>query len=183
MDKKIAGLTSTQVKERIEAGLVNTKQKSITKTNAQIIRDNVLTLFNMLNLFIALCLALVGAWSNLLFILIIALNVVIGIYQEMKAKKLVDDLSILIVPEALVIRDGKEQKIPVDEIVQGDTIILSAGEQITCDSEIIDGDLEVNEAMLTGESLPISKGRKDMLYSGSSVISGQIGRASCRERV
>ena len=173
MDKKIAGLTSTQVKERIEAGLVNTKQKSITKTNAQIIRDNVLTLFNMLNLFIALCLALVGAWSNLLFILIIALNVVIGIYQEMKAKKLVDDLSILIVPEALVIRDGKEQKIPVDEIVQGDTIILSAGEQITCDSEIIDGDLEVNEAMLTGESLPISKGCKDMLYSGSSVISGR----------
>lgn len=167
------GLTSEQVARKEKEGLVNHKLESMSKSNLQIVKENVLTLFNLLNLMIAICLALVGAWSNLLFFAIIVANVLIGIIQEIHAKKLVDDLSLLIVPEATVIRDGKQQKVSVNHLVQEDVVVLTAGEQITCDAKVIEGQIEVNEAMLTGESDSIDKEVGDELFSGSHVISGK----------
>ena len=167
------GLSQKQVEERIAKGLQNTLPPSASKTNGQIFKENICTLFNLLNFLIAIALALVGAWSNLLFIAIILLNLVIGIAQELHAKKLVDELSLLIVPKATVIRDGQEVQIPVEQVVQDDVMILDSGQQICCDSVIIEGESEVNESLLTGESDPINKGVGDHLLSGSSIISGK----------
>ena len=167
------GLSQKQIEERIAKGLQNTLPPSASKTNGQIFKENICTLFNLLNFLIAIALALVGAWSNLLFIAIILLNLVIGIAQELHAKKLVDELSLLIVPKATVIRDGQEVQIPVEQVVQDDVMILDSGQQICCDSVIIEGESEVNESLLTGESDPINKGVGDHLLSGSSIISGK----------
>ena len=167
------GLSQKQIEERIAKGLQNTLPPSASKTNVQIFKENICTLFNLLNFLIAIALALVGAWSNLLFIAIILLNLVIGIAQELHAKKLVDELSLLIVPKATVIRDGQEVQIPVEQVVQDDVMILDSGQQICCDSVIIEGESEVNESLLTGESDLINKSVGDHLLSGSSIISGK----------
>ena len=167
------GLSQKQIEERIAKGLQNTLPPSASKTNGQIFKENICTLFNLLNFLIAIALVLVGAWSNLLFIAIILLNLVIGIAQELHAKKLVDELSLLIVPKATVIRDGQEVQIPVEQVVQDDVMILDSGQQICCDSVIIEGESEVNESLLTGESDPINKSVGDHLLSGSSIISGK----------
>ena len=109
------GLTSEQVEEKRRDGRQNTEPEKVTKTTGQILKDNICTLFNLFNVLIAVALALVGAWSNMLFILIIALNTLIGIVQEIHAKKLVDKLSLLSMPMAKVVRDGKLSEIPVYE--------------------------------------------------------------------
>lgn len=167
------GLSTKQVEERIAKGLQNTLPPSASKTNRQIFQENICTLFNLLNFLIALALAFVGAWSNLVFIAIILLNLVIGIAQELHAKKLVDELSLLIVPKARVIRNGEEIQIPIEQVVLDDVMILSGGEQICCDCVILSGESEVNESLLTGESDPINKRSGDHLLSGSSIISGR----------
>ena len=109
-------------------------------------------------------LALVGAWTNMVFILIILLNLVIGIAQELHAKKMVDELSLLIVPKAKVIRDGQEQSIPVEDVVLDDVMVLDSGQQICCDSVVIEGESEVNESLLTGESDPVNKKREILCF-------------------
>ena len=109
----------------------------------------------------------------MLFIAIIILNIVIGIVQELKAKKLVDELSILNRPQVTVVRDGKESVIAMDEIVEGDVTVLESGRQICNDALVLAGEIEVNESLLTGESDPVIKGKGDELLSGSSVISGK----------
>lgn len=169
----VTGLCEQEVQERIQKGLVNHEQKSMTKSTSQILKENIFTLFNLLNFLIALALAWVGAWSNLLFIGIILANIVIGIYQQLHAKKLIDQLSLLIVPMLSVLRDGKEQKISVNELVMDDLMILTSGQQIVCDGEVISGEAEVNEALLTGESDPVHKSQNDTLLSGSSIIAGK----------
>ena len=122
------GLSQEEVRARKEAGLCNTAQEKISKTTGQILKENICTLFNLFNVLIAIALACVGAWTNMVFILIIALNTLIGIIQELRAKKLVEELSLLSTPSATVVRDGKIQKLPVEELVRDDVVVLDAGQ-------------------------------------------------------
>lgn len=169
----LSGLTSEQVRIKKENGKQNIQPEKVTKSTGQILKDNICTLFNLFNVLIAIALALVGAWSNMLFILIIALNTLIGIIQELHAKKLVEKLSLLSAPTAKVIRDGNVSEIPVQELVEEDVIELEAGKQVCSDSVILAGEVEVNESLLTGESDPISKSAGNHLLSGSFIVSGK----------
>ena len=148
-------------------------ENSITKSNGQIIKENLCTLFNLLNFTIAVLLFLVGAYSNMLFIAIIILNIVIGTAQELKAKKLVDDLSILNRPKVRVRRDGQEVEIDTDDVEKDDILVLESGNQICNDAVVTEGSMEVNESLLTGESDAVEKEPGALLYSGSSVVSGR----------
>ncbi len=170
---RIKGLSEKEVTQRVQEGKQNLAQSAMTKTTGEIIRQNVFTLFNLMNLLIAIALFCVGAYSNMLFIGIIILNMVIGIVQEIKAKKTVEKLSLLSVPSVTVLRDGEEKTIATDEVVQDDIMVLSAGQQICCDGVVLSGDVEVNEALLTGEADAVGKGIGDKLMSGSSVVSGR----------
>lgn len=173
MNESLSGLSTPEVLERREKGEGGNTAEQITKTKSQIVRENVFTLFNFLNFLIAALLFAVGAYSNMLFIAIIILNIVIGIAQELKAKKLVDELSILNRPSVIVRRDGEDRKIGLEEIVKDDLMVLESGSQICNDAVIISGSLEVNESLLTGESDAIVKEKGAELLSGSSVISGR----------
>ncbi|WP_310603365.1 cation-translocating P-type ATPase [Anaerosporobacter sp.] len=166
------GLSQQQVDERIAKGLTNTAQEKITKTTGEIIRDNVFTLFNAFNFIIAICLALVGAYTNMVFVLIVATNVMIGIVQEIHAKKMVENLSLLGATKTKVVRDGKTQEISVEDLVLDDIALLRLGDQICADGVVVQGEIEVNEALLTGEADPIFKRPGDNLLSGSFVVSG-----------
>jgi len=167
------GLTEHQALQRKEQGLKNITQNKITKTNGQIIRDNVCTLFNAYNLAIGICLALVGAYANMVYLLIIVANILIGIVQEIHAKKMVENLSLIGASKAVVVRSGKEQEMPVEELVLDDITVLKMGSQICADSAVVHGEIEVNESLLTGEADPVLKRPGDQLLSGSFVVSGQ----------
>ena len=174
MDKEeLKGLTDEQVLQRIENGQTNKVEDDKTRTNWEIIRDNVCTLFNLFNLLIAIALISVKAYTNLAYMLIIIVNIVIGIVQEIHARNLVQKLSVLKVSKATVVRNGKEKEINIDEIVIDDVIILDSGKQICADSVVLDGEVEVNESLLTGESDTILKQKGDKLLSGSYVVSGK----------
>lgn len=177
MEKKLTdqwnGLTTEEVRQRRAEMEGQDLLPQITKSKGQIIKENVCTLFNFLNFAIALLLFIAGAYSNMLFIAIIILNIVIGIAQELKAKKLVDELSVLNRPTVQVIRNGKEKKVGMEAVVKDDLTILTSGKQICNDSVVVDGTLEVNESLLTGESDAVLKEKGSKLYSGSSVISGK----------
>ena len=177
----IYGLSNEQVEKKKEAGKQNIQTKTITKSIKQILKDNICTTFNLLNIMIAIALALVGAWSNMLFILIIILNTIIGIIQEIRAKKMVDELSLLTMPSAKVIRDGKIYEFPIEELVEEDVIQLESGHQICNDAIILTGKIEVNESLLTGEADPIVKSAGDHVLSGSFVVSGKC--RACIEHV
>lgn len=155
--EKFTGLTKIEVEQRKAAGQGSQAPPQITKSTASIIKGNICTLFNFLNFVIAILLFIAGAYSNMLFIAIIILNIVIGIFQELKAKKLVDELSILNRPSVHVIREGKEESIGMEEVVKDDIIVLKSGDQICNDSKVIEGTLEMNESLLTGESDAIVK--------------------------
>ena len=167
------GLTQAQVEERIAAGQVNIQPQSKTKTIGRIIKDNSLTLFNMLNIILALMIIFVESFQNLLFINIVIVNTFIGIIQEIKAKKTIDKLSLISQPHVIVLRDGSQKEIVFEQIVMDDILILKAGKQIPSDSQVVKGELEVNESLLTGESDSIIKYQGDTLLSGSFVVSGQ----------
>ena len=173
MGKNIYGLSMQEVEEKKRKGEGEHEQESITKSKNQIIRENILTLFNLLNFIIAGWLFAVGAYTNMIFITIIILNIVIGIAQECKAKKLVDELSLLNRPAIKVRREGEDWEIELKDIVKGDIVILESGSQVCNDSIVTGGSLEVNESLLTGESDPVIKEPGSTLYSGSSVISGK----------
>lgn len=172
MQKEIAGLSEKEVLRRQKSAQGNLPQ-SITKSRKKIIYDNVCTLFNFLNLLIAVMLFSVKAYSNLVFIGIIVLNVLIGIAQERKAKKLVDELSILNRPVVSVRREGKNQQVSLEDVVKEDVLVLESGSQICNDSVVIEGGIEVNESLLTGESDAVIKENGAELFSGSFVISGK----------
>ena len=171
--EKLNGLTTEEVKKRIEEGKVNNSNTNHLKSNWEIVRDNVCTLFNLFNTIIAIALACVHAYTNMIFILIIIINVLIGIIQEIHGKNLVKKLSILTASKTKVIRDGKQQEIDISEIVLDDVILLKQGDQIPSDAYVIDGEVEVNESLLTGESDTILKDREAKLLSGSYVVSGK----------
>ena len=173
MKEKITGLSEKQVLNRIEKGQVNKLDDDKTRSNWEIIRDNVFTLFNLFNVLIAIALLYVGAYTNLFYMAIIILNCAIGIYQEIHARNLVKKLSVLKESKVKVLRDGKEQEILVDEIVLDDVVLLEMGSQIVADSVVLEGEMEVNESLLTGESDAIFKQKADSLLSGSYVVSGK----------
>ena len=172
------GLSEAEARRLREMGGGNTPPPPITKSTGQIIRENVCTLFNLFNVLIAAALALVGAWSNLLFILIIALNTAIGIVQELHAKRLVEQIAVLTAPKARVLRDGEIRELPVEELVLGDVLTLERGVQIPADALVLDGEIETDESLLTGESVPVGKTPGEELLSGSVVVSG-----ACMARV
>ena len=167
------GLTSSQVEQRKKDGLTNITNKNYTKPYWKIICDNVFTFFNMLLTFIGIALLLVGSYTDLLFMAIMIANMSIGIFQEIRAKKTIDKLRLVTAPTATVIRDGAAVSINTDEIVSDDLVVLTNGNQISADAIVKDGTIEVNEAMLTGESLPVKKHVGDVVYAGSFVVSGQ----------
>lgn len=140
---------------------------------SEIVRSNVCTYFNLVFAVIAVLLAIVGAWSDMLFLPIIVANTCIGIIQEVHSKKVLDKLSILNAPHAVVIRDGKRQEIPADQLVLDDIVEFSAGSQIPADAKVVSGELQVNESLITGESDEIEKREGDSLLSGSFVVSGK----------
>lgn len=172
------GLTIEQVNKQKELGNQNVAAEKITKSTTQILTDNICTLFNLFNILIAIALACVGAWSNMVFILIIALNTTIGIVQEFHARKLVEQLSLLSIPNATVVRDGKISEIAVEQLVLDDVMLLESGKQICSDAVVLSGEIEVNESLLTGESDSIRKMVGDTILSGSFVVSGK-----CRAKV
>jgi len=167
------GLTQVQLDERVAAGKVNAQPPSKTKTIGRIIKDNTLTLFNILNIILALMVIFVESYRNLLFINIVIINTIIGIVQEIKAKKTIDKLSLISQPRATVLRDGLRQVINFESIVLDDVLVLSPGKQIPSDAVVISGEMEVNESLLTGESEPLVKRPGDPLLSGSFVVSGE----------
>lgn len=144
-----------------------------TKSISQILRDNICTVFNLLNLMIAVALAFVGAWKNMFFILIILINTVVGIVQEIKAKNQVERLSLLSQPTAKILRDNREVTVSVESVKKGDFLLFESGSVICTDCILCSGTLEVNESNLTGESEPVIKKSGDRLMSGSTVISGK----------
>lgn len=167
------GLTEREAAIQKEKGLLNVAPKKVTKTNGEIIKENVFTLFNLLNFLIGICLALVGAYTNMAYLLIIIVNMSIGIFQEIHAKNLVEKLSLISALKAHVIRDGQQKEILVEDLVRDDIVMLDMGSQIAADSIVVHGEIEVNESLLTGESDSIIKKPGDMLLSGSFVVSGK----------
>lgn len=173
-NKEIRGLSQEEVQERIASGQQNDYQEDATKSTWQIFSDNILTLFNFLNFGIGVCLLFVGAYSNMAYLAIIMVNIIIGIYQEIHARNLVRKLSIVSQSEVLVIREGKELSLSTKELVLGDIVKIGAGEQIPSDLRVLSGRAEVNEALLTGESDLIVKTAGDELLSGSYLTSGSV---------
>lgn len=168
-----SGLSAEQVKRRFAQGENNYKVESSTLSVSEIVRSNVCTYFNLVFAVIAVLLAIVGAWSDMLFLPIIVANTCIGICQEVHSKKVLDKLSILNAPHAVVIRDGKRQEILADQLVLDDIVEFSAGSQIPADAKVVSGELQVNESLITGESDEIEKREGDSLLSGSFVVSGK----------
>lgn len=168
-----SGLSAEQVKRRFAQGENNYKVESSTLSVSEIVRSNVCTYFNLVFALIAVLLAIVGAWSDMLFLPIIVANTCIGIIQEVHSKKVLDKLSILNAPHAVVIRDGKRQEILADQLVLDDIVEFSAGSQIPADAKVVSGELQVNESLITGESDEIEKREGDSLLSGSFVVSGK----------
>ena len=170
------GLTSAQAAERTEAGYANTPVEAPTKTEKQIIRENVFTFFNLIFVVLAVCLALVGDFRDMLFLVIAIANTLIGIIQEIRSKHTIDKLTLLSAPKATVVRDGKVITLPVAKLVRDDVVVFSAGSQIPADAVMVSGSLQVNEALITGEPDAIPKAAGDELLSGSFVVAGS-GRA------
>lgn len=167
------GLTSEEVRVRIDNGQTNHTDISTQKTVGQIVKSNLLTYFNLIFLILTVLLCIVGSFRNLTFLPVIIGNTVIGIFQELRAKKTLDKMSMLNAPHSIVVRDGEQQQIQSEELVKDDIIILSAGNQICADATVLSGSISVNEALLTGESDEIKKKSGDGLMSGSFVVSGQ----------
>lgn len=168
------GLSAKEVEERIRRGLVNTDVQVKTKTVGQIIRGNTFTLFNFVNGFLAICMILVHSYKNMMFIFVALWNILIGVVQEIRAKRVIDRLSFLSHSNVKVIRDGKKEEISQQEIVLDDLILLQNGNQIPTDSVICEGECQVNEGLLTGESEPVLKKEGDQILSGSFLVAGHV---------
>ncbi|MCM1043176.1 MAG: HAD-IC family P-type ATPase [Corallococcus sp.] len=167
-----SGLTDDMVSSRIDAGLVNIDMSSKGKSILEIILSNIFTFFNLIYIAIAVVLMIYRQYSNLTFIAVIFANTLIAIIQEIRSKKTLDKLNLVNVPTAIIVRNGAETELPVTEIVLDDIVLFATGNQISCDSVVIDGSVEVNESILTGESESVLKRQGDILYAGSIVVSG-----------
>ena len=167
------GLTSEQVVARQNNGLRNATPASNTKSEKQIVKEKVFTFFNLIFIILAVALLIVGSFKNMTFLIIAIANTVIGIFQEIRAKRAVDKLTLVAAGRLRVIRDGKRHEIPTDQLVRDDIVEFSAGNQICADAVVRDGQMQVNESLLTGEADAIIKNPGDILKSGSFVISGR----------
>ena len=176
-DQEFKGLSQNEVLKRIQDGKTHFVESKSTKTYQEIIINNIFTFFNFINIILFACIIFVGSYRNTLFISVVFFNTLTGIYQEIKAKKTLDKLSILTKQKIEVLRDNQLTKINVEEIVQDDFIILNTGMQIPVDCTLLEGHVEANESLLTGESDAILKVNGDSLLSGSFVTSG---RAICK---
>lgn len=172
------GLSRTQVEERKAEGLTNIEVEPPSQTTKEIIRENVFTYFNLIFVVLAVLLCLVGSFRNLTFLPVILTNTLIGIFQEVRAKNTLEKLTMLNAPHAQVVRDGSVCQIPSQELVLDDVVIFKAGNQICADAVVVDGEVQVNESLLTGESDEITKKPDSRLMSGSFVVAGE-----CRARL
>ena len=177
-DTVMTGLTDAEVQKRIEAGQVNNYVAKKGKSIARICVDNIFTFFNMLYLAITIMLCLAHSWTDMFYLLIVIPNLGIGIFQEIKAKVTIDKLSLITASSATVLRNGEEVHIATNEVVLDDIVLLKAGDQIYSDSIVVDGVVEANESLLTGEADAITKKEGDALFSGSFISSG-----SCKARI
>ena len=168
------GLTAAEVAKKTQEGLHNDYETKTSKSTAAIIKDNLLTLFNFLNLLIGVFLFAVGAYSNMFYLAIIFVNITIGISQELHARNLVKKLSLVSPQTVRVIRDSQTHEISAKELVLEDSVILGAGDQIPADMTVLSGLVEVNEAMLTGEADLVVKEAGASLLSGSFIVSGEV---------
>jgi len=167
------GLTAQEVQERIRRGETNAVKESAGKSTAQILLGNIFTYFNMLNAALAVCLALVGSWRNMLFMGTVLTNTAVAIVQELRARAMLSKLSILDAPRCRVRRDGTETEIPSAEAVKDDLCRLFAGDQVPADGFVVSGFCAADESLLTGESEPVEKHEGDRLMSGSYVTEGE----------
>ena len=175
MMTKIKGLTSSEVKSLTLAGKTNKLKNNSSRSVKDILRSNIFTFFNLLHILLFAALLLVGAYRNMLFIFIIVINSAIGTIQELRAKKVIDRLSVLVSPNTVTaIRDYKQQTVSTEDLVEGDIVIFEQGTQICADCTVIDGYAEVNESLLTGESEPVIKQEGSTLLSGSFISSGKV---------
>ena len=172
------GLTQAQAAKRMESGWNNAPVDPPSKSVQEIITSNLFTYFNLIFGIIAALLIFVGAFRDLTFLPVIIGNTLVGIIQEIRSKKVLDNLNVLNAPKAAVIRDGKKQILPADQVVLDDVAVFSAGNQICADAIVLDGEVQVNESLLTGESDEITKKPGDSLMSGSFIVSG-----SCHARL
>ena len=167
------GLTGEQVQERIKNGCTNAPVKPPMKSCGDIIRDNIFTYFNMIFVVIAVLLCIVQSYKSLTFLPVIICNTIVGIVQEIRSKKILDKMNMLNAPRATVIRDGIRTQIPAEELVLDDIVVFAAGNQICADAYVEEGEVKVNESLLTGESDEILKQKGDKLMSGSFIVSGE----------
>ncbi len=172
------GLSSAQVEKRTAEGYVNASVDKCSKTVSQIVLSNVFTYFNTIFFVLAFILLIEKSYNNLTFLLVVFVNTIIGIIQEIRAKNTLEKLTLVSAPLVKVIRDGADDLVASEELVLDDIIVLSAGNQIPADAFVCDGEVSVNEALVTGESDEIKKKAGDALLSGSFIISG-----SCRARL
>ena len=172
-DKPYSGLTFNEVQHRKEKGDINKFPKNPSRTFGEIIRANLFTIYNAINFILAIIVIIAGSPKNALFAGVIITNTLIGIVQELRAKKTLEKLSLINNIKAKVVRDGEIKTINAEEIVLDDVLILNSGMQVLVDAEVLDGtDIEMDESMLTGESDTVMKKRGDNLLSGSFVSNG-----------
>lgn len=167
------GLTSQQVQEHRLHGWTNKAVEPPSKTTKEIVHENVFTYFNLIFVVLAVLLCLVGSFRDLTFLPVIVANTLIGIIQEIRAKQVLDKLTMLNAPRASVVRDGKRTVINAEDLVVDDIVIFKAGDQVCADAEVSAGEVQVNESLLTGEADEITKRKGDKLMSGSFIVSGQ----------
>ena len=172
------GLSTAQVKELQRQGLINRLEDNQEKSTKEIVREHTLTFFNLIFVVLAILLIIVGRFNDMAFLVIAIINSAIGIIQELRSRKELSKLKVLTQGKITAIRDGKPVKIPVVEIVKGDIIELSAGNQIPADGVVCEGKIQVNESLLTGEADLITKTEGSKIMSGSFVVSGK-----CRARM
>lgn len=168
------GLSDAEVQDRVARGLTNADAGVKTRSVGRIVRDNICTLFNFVNVVLAVLVALTGSYKNMLFMLVIVINAVIGIVQEIRSKALTDRLAIVVAAKAEVLRDGTFRKIPLADIVQDDLIRLGRGSQVPADCRVVEGDCKADESLLTGESKLVPKMPGDELMSGSFISAGSV---------
>ena len=167
------GLTDEQIEQRKKENLINYDTSVPTKKISQILRENFITLFNVLNLILGILIFCVGSYKNMLFLFIVIVNTAISTFQEIHSKRIVDKLSIMASSKVTTIRNGKKQTISVNEIVLDDVLVFQTGNQIPTDCILQEGEVDVNESFITGEPNTITKKKGDMLLSGSYLVSGE----------
>ena len=170
---RLTGLTAAEVKERCENGLSNVSSQKVWKSVKEIVISNTFTYFNFIFLIITVLLCIVGSFRNLTFLPIVIGNTLVGIVQEVRAKKTIDKMNLLNAPHAVAVRDGQKIKLRSEELVKDDIVIFYSGNQICADAKVLKGSVTVNEALLTGEEDEITKNAGDRLLSGSFIVSGE----------